>query len=240
MRIATLDDDIDHLQLTRHAVEALGHSYHPFQDGEQLLGELRHECFDLLILDWQLPGLSGLEVLHRLRNELRSHMPVLMLTARATEADIVEGLEAGADDYMVKPFRSGELAARLKALLRRAFTQDMRGHYQFGDYGFDVAAGQASWRGEPITLKPKEFELALYMFNNLGKLLSRAHLMEAVWGQRGEPVSRSVDTHLSRIRKQLNLRPEQGYRLVSVYSHGYRLEAVGPGQGEAPEMTDSP
>jgi DNA-binding response OmpR family regulator len=207
MRVAVLDDDQVHLELARQTLEGTGHDFHGFPDGKSLLRALRRETFDLLILDWELPDISGIEVMRWARENLEAPVPILFVTNRSAESDVIEGLSAGADDFMVKPIRVGELMARVSALLRRAYPNKSGGEFEIDRYRFDPA---------------------VFLFRNLGRLLSRKHLLEAVWGIEAEISSRSLDTHISRLRGKLGLMPENGYRLSAVYSVGYRLEAVNP------------
>jgi len=154
---------------------------------------------------------------------------VLFMTSRSGEDDIVAGLAAGADDYMIKPIRRSELVARVQALLRRAYpTQTASEHLQFGAYKFETRAGRVSINEVPVEMTQKEFDLALLLFRNLGRPLSRAYILEAVWSRDVDIPSRTMDTHISRVRSKLELRPENGYRLAPVYSYGYRLEQVTP------------
>ena len=234
MRVAALDDDATQLELIQRTLVTLGHDCHGFTDSRSFLRALRRESFDLLVLDWQLPDISGLEVLRWARENLQERVPVLFITNRSAEADVIEGLAAGADDFMTKPVRVGELTARVRALLRRAYHQATPNEASFGRYKFDVAGATITVDGAPVVLKQKEFDLALFLFQNMGRLLSRKHLLEAVWGIEAEVSSRSLDTHVSRLRTKLGLHPEHGYRLAAIYSVGYRLESVTPtGAGAA-------
>ena len=192
-----------------------------------MLNQMRRESFDMLIIDWQVPDLSGPEVLKWAREKLPAGLPVLFMTSRSGEDDIVAGLAAGADDYMIKPLRRGELLARVQALLRRAYpTQNVVEQIQFGSYTFETRTGRLTKEGSLIEVTQKEFELALLFFRNLGRPLSRAYILEAVWSRDIELPSRTMDTHVSRVRSKLQLRPENGFRLAPVYSYGYRLEQI--------------
>lgn len=226
MRVAVLDDDEAQLELGRQALEGMGHDFHGFADGRSLLRALRRESFDLMILDWQLPDISGIDVMQWARQNLEERVPILFVTNRSAESDVIEGLSAGADDFMVKPIRVGELTARVNALLRRAYPQRGGGEFVIDRYLFDPATAQIRVGEQSVVLKQKEFDLAVFLFKNIGRLLSRKHLLEAVWGIEAEVSSRSLDTHVSRLRMKLGLMPENGYRLAAIYSVGYRLEAV--------------
>lgn len=229
MRIAILDDDQNLLDLTVATLTDAGHFCHPFSSGKAMMHQLHRESFDLLILDWQVPDLSGTEILHWVREKLSSTLPVLFMTNRSAEDDIVAGLAAGADDYMIKPIRRAELVARVGALLRRAYPSQVETEIVvFGDYEFDIRASRAKFKTNAIELTQKEFDLALLLFQNLGRPLSRAYILEAVWSRDIEIPSRTMDTHISRVRTKLDLRPENGFRLAPVYSYGYRLEQISP------------
>ncbi|WP_038200348.1 response regulator transcription factor [Xenophilus azovorans] len=226
MRIAALDDEPSQLELIRHTMESIGHECHGFEDAKSLLRALRQQTFDLLILDWTLPDVMGPDVVRAIRGEMLSRLPILFVTNRREEADMVRGLEAGADDFMVKPIRTGELAARTQALLRRAYPHQHEPEIVFGPYHFSPQLRTLQVNGEPLELKHREYELALFLFQNMGRLLSREHLREAVWGQGPEASSRSLDTHISRLRAKLDLRPHNGFLLSAIYGLGYRLEAI--------------
>lgn len=227
MRIAVLDDDSNLLELVCTILNAAGHSTHAYVSGKEMLHQLRRESYDMLVLDWQVPDLAGTEILHWVREKLNPNLPVLFLTSRSSEEDIVAGLAAGADDYMVKPIRRSELVARVQALLRRAYpTQTQSETLQFGNYRFETKAGRVTMNDVPIEMTQKEFDLALLLFRNMGRPLSRAYILEAVWSRDVDIPSRTMDTHISRVRSKLELRPENGYRLAPVYSYGYRLEQM--------------
>ncbi|MBC7574901.1 MAG: response regulator transcription factor [Herminiimonas sp.] len=227
MRIAVLDDDRSQTDLVSQVLNAAGHVCHAFQSGKEMVNQLRRESFDMLIIDWQVPDLSGADVLRWSREKLPSTLPVLFMTSRSGEDDIVAGLAAGADDYMIKPIRRGELVARVQALLRRAYpSQNTVEQIQFGDYIFESRTGRLIVAGKPVDVTQKEFDLALLFFRNLGRPLSRAYILEAVWSRDVEIPSRTMDTHVSRVRSKLQLRPENGFRLAPVYSYGYRLEQI--------------
>ena len=230
MRVAALDDDEAQLEAVSQLVLATGHSCLPFQSGKALIAALRRESFDLLILDWNLPERSGLEVIGWVRQHVSDPPPILLLTSRTDEADVVEGLNAGADDYVVKPFQPSILRARIAALFRRAYNRAPDKVEDFDGYSFDSAAETVSMRGDLVTLTAKEFGLALLLFRNLHRALSRAHILEAIWGRNPDLPTRTLDMHISRIRSKLNLRPDNGFRLVPVYSYGYRLERLDAGR----------
>jgi DNA-binding response OmpR family regulator len=224
MRVAILEDDAAQAATLASWLAAAGHDCHVYPAGKSLLKDASRESFDLFVLDWEVPELSGLHVLRWIRRALPRAIPVLFVTYRDAEQDIVEALNRGADDYLPKPVRHAEVLARVNALLRRAWPEAGAEAAEFPPYSFNVDENRVSRDGQDILLAQKEFAVALFLFRHLGRLVSRGHLFEAVWGRGAELSSRTVDTHVSRVRSKLKLRPENGYRLVPVYSYGYRLE----------------
>lgn len=226
MRIVALDDDTVQLQMLSQTMAAEGHTCSTHTTGASLLKDLRRETYDLLIIDWNLPDTTGPEIVRRIRDSISKELPILFVTNRQAEADVVEGLESGADDFMVKPLRVVELTARVRALLRRAYPAVAAGTLEFGRYKFLTETRALQVDGQTIELKNREYDLAIFLFQNMGRLLSRDHLRNIIWGQNSDVVSRSLDTHVSRLRTLLDLRPENGYVINAVYGVGYRFEAV--------------
>lgn len=226
LRIAILEDDPDQLALLSRWLNNAGHQVHGYLLGQEVLKHARRESFDLFVLDWEVPDISGVEVLRWIRSDLSRTVPILFVTVRDTEEDIVYALNTGADDYMIKPARQSEMLARVGALLRRAYPQKEETLLQFPPYEFDTHLGVARLNGTPVELTPKEFELASLFFRNFDRLMSRLHLQEAVWGRDVELATRSIDTHVSNVRKKLALRGEFGYRVAAIYNYGYRLKQV--------------
>lgn len=228
MRIAVLDHDRGQADLISQVLSGAGHSCQTYDNARDLLGQLRKESTDLLIMDWQVDDLPGSEVLRRAKEKLTANTPTMFLAGGSAEDDIVAGVSAGADDYLVKPLRRGELMLRVSALLRRAYpSQNGSEQLQFGPYVFETRPGRLLMNGKQIDVTHKEFYLALLFFRNIGRPLSRAFIHESVWVRETAVPSRTMDTHVSRVRNKLQLRPENGYRLVPVYSYGYRLEKLG-------------
>jgi two-component system response regulator RegX3 len=226
MRIALLEDDRDQIVLLRNWLEGAGHNLHSFERGGDFLRDVARESYDFFLLDWMIPDKSGTEVLAWIRANLKERVPVVFVTARDAEEDIVSVLQAGADDYMVKPLRKAELLARINAVVRRTRPEKEDELVEFGDYRIDPQRRCILRRGEEIDLTQKDFDLAVFLFHNQGRLLSRGHIFEAVWGQSSEINTRTIDTHVSRLRTRLGLVPENGWRLGAVYQHGYRLEQL--------------
>lgn len=226
MRIAALDDDPLQLQMLSQVALEMGHSCHTYLTAAALQQDLRRESFDLLIVDWHLPDMEGTQFVRWAREQVSRELPVLIVTHRSEEADIVEGLACGADDFMVKPVRQGELRARMGALLRRAYPVSAQTLLEFGPYRFLTSNNSLEVHGQPMELTHREYMLALTLFQNQGRLLSRDHLREAVWGHNAEVQSRSLDTHISRLRSLLNLRAGQPYAISAIYGYGYRLDVA--------------
>ena len=226
VRIAILEDDPDQLALLQRWLVQDGHDVHGYLTGREAMMRATRESFDLFVLDWQVPDISGTEVLQWLRNNVSRRVPVLFVTVRDSEQDIVFALESGADDYMIKPARQHELLARVHALLRRAYPREEDKQLSYPPFEIDTQRGEIRRAGAKIELTPKEFDLAVVLFRNIGRLMSRGHLQEAVWGRSGDLATRTVDTHVSQVRKKLDLRSETGFRVVPVYNYGYRLEQI--------------
>lgn len=228
LRVAILEDDTQIGQLLSLWLEAAGNVCDLFVTGEAFQRGLTRESYDLLLLDWMLPDTTGDKVLIWVREHIDTRVPIIFVTARDAEEDIVRGLSLGADDYLIKPVRHAEFMARVGAVTRRVYgLADARGTLTFPPYALDLDARQVTIEGKPVELTQKEFDLALFLFRNPGRLLSRTHILDAVWGQQGDLTTRTVDTHMSRIRTKLGFGADAGWRLGSVYSHGYRLEHGG-------------
>ena len=225
MRCAVLEDDKAQTELVAKLLADAGHHCEVFHQGRTLINRLRQDTFDLLIIDWNMPGMSGIEVLETVRQGQHANLPMLMITSRADDEDVVMGLAAGADDYIVKPLNAAVFMARFEAALRRAqLNKPQRTAASWGVYSFDAPTETVTVHGEAVKLTAKEMALALMLFENMSRPLSRSYLLESIWGQSPEAETRTLDAHVSRIRSKLNLRAENGYRVLPVYSYGYRLE----------------
>jgi DNA-binding response OmpR family regulator len=226
-RIALLEDDPEQSALVVSWLEDAGYCCQAFSRSKALLSSLGRESYDLIILDWHLPDMEGSDVLLEIRGRLECTVPVLFTTSRDSEADIVHVLERGADDYLVKPIRHMEFLARLNALFRRnSRIRENLEVLDFGAFTIDLAHRAISKNGKIIELTDKEYDLALFLFQNAGRLLSRGHVLESVWGRNPDLDTRTVDVHISRIRRKLQLTADSGWRLTTIYQHGYRLESV--------------
>jgi DNA-binding response OmpR family regulator len=243
MRVAIVEDDRPVASEMMEALSADGDTCHAFIDAKSFLHALPRESFDACIIDLSQPPMGG-PALVRVLRERKQTVPALILTTRDSELDIINALGSGNDDFLVKPVRSGELRARLRAMVRRAMPGRADGDsFEYDRFEFNLKTLEVKDKGVEVDLTQKEFQLAMLLLSNVGKPLSRGHIREAVWGRNSEVPSRTLDTHVSRVRTKLSLRPEAGYLLAPVYSYGYRLEhlklsemleVVGKGAANAP------
>ena len=193
------------------------------RDGAEGLKRALDESPDLVILDVMMPRMSGLEVCRQLRAK-RASLPIIMLTARGQEVDKVVGLELGADDYVTKPFSIRELLARVKSVLRRtAVLPKDKEQHSFADVQVDLRRCRVVRSGKALDISSKEFDLLKYFICHPGETLSRDRLLEDVWGYENYPTTRTVDTHLVRLRQKLEPDPEQPQYFLTVHGTGYRF-----------------
>lgn len=228
MRIALLEDEHEQAQHIQALLTERGHQCDHFPAGQAFLSAVLHRSYDLLVLDWQIPDTTGIEVLEHVRANLSWKVPVVFLTQRDSEADIVRALDAGADDYLAKPAREAELIARINALARRTNPDNEKELLTYGPFQIDTRQRTIQLHGQILTLTDKDFDLTLFLFQNQGRLLTRDMLLERVWGMANDINTRTVDTHMSRLRRRLGLNPENGFRIKTIYQRGYRLEAMEP------------
>ncbi|MEJ2438616.1 MAG: response regulator transcription factor [Gammaproteobacteria bacterium] len=227
LRIALVDDDIHLAQTIQLWMEQAGFDVVHYPNGREFTGALRKESFDLYILDWMMPEQDGEQILNWLNEQTEHRTPVIFITQRDSEEDIARILNQGADDYITKPLRQKELLARIAAVTRRS-SGIQKEVLEYPPYRINLTSHTLQKDDATIKLTQKEFELVTFMFKNLGRLLSRGHILSSVWGHGSEFTTRTVDTHISRIRKKLELTPENGWRLSAIYHQGYRLEQVEP------------
>lgn len=222
--VLVVEDEAAIGELIRYNLEAQGYRTTLATSGEEaelLLGEDR---FDLVVLDWMLPGLSGIELCRRTRRaDATRGVPILMLTARGEESDRVRGLSTGADDYVVKPFSVPELLARVKALLRRASPDRIADVLRSGDIALDRSAHRVMRREREVRMGPTEFRLLSFFMENTGRVLSRQQLLDGVWGRDAFIDGRTVDVHVGRLRKAL-IRGNDRDPIRTVRGAGYIFE----------------
>ncbi len=223
-RILIVEDEEPLSLLLRYNLEAEGYAVDVASRGDEADTLLREQAPDLLLLDWMLPGLSGIELCRRLRQRKETAaLPIIMLTARGEESERVRGLAVGADDYVVKPFSVPELMARVRALLRRASPGRIAEELSAGDLRIDRGARRV-WRGEAeMQLGPTEYRLLEFLMERPGRVYSRAQLLDGVWGRDAEIDERTVDVHVGRLRKALR-QPGRREAIRTVRGAGYALD----------------
>jgi two-component system phosphate regulon response regulator PhoB len=220
-KILVVEDEVDIADLIRYNLERAGYQVFKAHDGITGTEVCLRERPDLVVLDLMLPGRNGLAVFKEIRRDARtSHIPVMMLTARAQTEDRIQGLEAGADDYLTKPFSPKELVLRVNAILRRADAAPGLVEFQYGPFRFDKNSVKFYLDNEPLDLTSTEFKLLLYMCERPGKPQDRNDLLRTVWGYCDEVHSRTLDTHMKRLRQKLG---QYGALIETVRGVGYQL-----------------
>jgi DNA-binding response OmpR family regulator len=235
MHIGILEDDQDQRDYLMLCLQTQGHELAGFERASQLLRALREQNFDMLIIDWQLPDACGMELTRTLRREHGWQGLILFITASQGEEDVVHALEHGADDFLSKPINPKELTARVAALGRRLANstasnalnegEDIPEHYRIEQEEHTIWCA-----GVQVNLTQREYQLAVLLLRHIGELFSRAYLLEMIWGINGDISTRTVDTHISRLRRKLGFDGSHGLKLRSVYQHGYRLELCSDGE----------
>ena len=224
-KILIVEDEPDMVLGLKDNFEFEGYEVLTASDGQTGLELARTQKPDLLILDIMLPKLSGLEVCKTLRGE-GFEAPIVMLTARGQEIDKVVGLELGADDYVTKPFSIRELLARVRAILRRSEGKKKRlGRYEFSDIELDFEAYRARKGGQALELSPREFELLRYLIERKGETVSRDRLLEDVWGYESYPSTRTVDTHIAKLRAKIGDSGSEPRWILTIHGVGYKFVA---------------
>jgi DNA-binding response OmpR family regulator len=227
-RILIIEDNRNLATGLRNNLEIEGHEVDVAGDGVTGLSLARNRSPGLIVLDLMLPGMDGYRVLRTLREE-GIDTPVLILSARGEETDKVLGFQLGADDYVAKPFGLLELLARVEALLRRASGSRSRaklsGPVTFGPVHVDPGTHLVTLHGEPVSLRPKEYDLLIALLRREGQVVSRAELLEEVWGYSGEVYSRTVDTHVAELRRKLEANAANPQHILTVRKTGYRIQS---------------
>ena len=222
--ILVVDDDLAIRELLHEHLSRVGYDVMTAAEGDSMRRTLSEARVDLIVLDVMLPGDDGFTLCREIREH--SQVPIIMLTASSDETDRVVGLEIGADDYLAKPAREAELVARINALARRTSPDADKESLQYGPFEINTQLRTIALHGNVLTLTDKDFDLTLFLFQNQGRLLTREMLLERVWGLAKDINTRTVDTHMSRLRRRLGLNPENGFRIKTIYQRGYRLEAM--------------
>lgn len=224
MRVAISDDEQEILDQVASIVTAAGHEVSCYKNGLDIQNALKRETFDVVLLDWNMPGRTGIEVLQWATENIPSCPPFILLTSRPDKSDIVHGLESGAIDYIVKPETDEVIRARIQAAGRRTGGSGQSRHVNLGPYTLDRMEKTIKVHGEEAKVTAKEFDLVDLFFENLHRPLSRGYLFSRVWGGNVEMETRTIDVHISRLRAKLNLNPENGFVIRTVFGFGYRMD----------------
>lgn len=225
MRVAIADDEQEILDQVTAVVEAAGHEVDCFRNGIDLQNALKRETYDVVLLDWNMPGLTGLEIVSWATEHMASRPPFILLTSRRDKGEVIRGLEAGATDYIVKPEAEEVIRARIEAAGRRAEKPSTDRILNFGIYEFDQKESTLSKSDEAVALTAKEYQLALLFFQNIDRPLSRGYLFSRVWGGNANLETRTIDMHVSRLRSKLELKPHNGFVIRTVFGFGYRMDS---------------
>jgi two-component system phosphate regulon response regulator PhoB len=226
-QILVVEDEPPLVEVLRYNLEKEGYLVNVAEDGAAALDKVQQTTPDLIILDWMLPELSGIEVCRQLREDPDSKdVPVIMLTARGEESDRVKGLASGADDYVVKPFSPAELLARVRAVLRRSTSSAPDETLTYGDLTMDLAAHKVLRGARAVHLGPTEFRLLRVLLKRPGRVFSREQLLDLAWGRDIYLEARTIDVHIRRLRKQLNA-PGEADLIRTVRGAGYALDDDG-------------
>jgi two-component system phosphate regulon response regulator PhoB len=222
--ILIVEDEAALVTMLRYNLEKQGFRVEEAADGQEAITKIAEARPDLVLLDWMLPAMSGIEVCRQIRRRPGTRdLPIIMVTARTEEADSVRGLNTGADDYVTKPFSIDLLLARIRALLRRAGTPPVKGTLKYHDITMDLAAHRVTRNGRNVHLGPTEFRLLEFFMQHPGRVFSREELLDAVWGPDIHVEPRTVDVHIRRLRKSLNA-PDERDVVRTVRAAGYALD----------------
>lgn len=222
-KILIIEDERDMVTGLRFNLEARDYSVIAAYDGETGLQMADSEQPDLIILDLLLPKLNGYEVCKKVK-EGNPEIPIIMLTAKSQESDIITGLDLGADDYITKPFSVLELMARINALFRRTKSNSLKPEiYRFGSLEIDVKKYHAHKHGKPIELSPREFEILKYLIERQGDIVTREDLLNRVWGYDSFPYTRTIDAHISKLRRKIEDRPQDPELIITIHGLGYKF-----------------
>ena len=226
MRIAIADDDLEIRMFVADALTAGGHLCVLFANGREMITALQRDSFDMLVIDWNMPILDGIDVIRWAYDHMSPVPPIIVLTSRADKSDVVQALEAGADDYIIKPEAADVILARVAAAFRRVGPRPSSERVEaYGPYQFDRLTSSVRYGDKNVALTAKEFALARLFFENFHRPLARGYILQMIWNSVADLPTRTLDMHVSRLRTKLELRPENGYSLQTVFGFGYRLES---------------
>ncbi|MCC8400710.1 response regulator transcription factor [Paraburkholderia sp. MMS20-SJTN17] len=225
MRVAVLQRDPVMRQSIEQVLVRAGHFCSSYEDGLAMSRSLGRSTVDLLVLDWQDARPAGVELLRSVRRAAGERLPIMFVSNDGSEQSMVRALACGADDYLALPLRDAEFGARVAALLRRAYPERFSAAscFETGPYRFDTVSQAVTLRGKRMPLSPTQYRIAALFFSNIDRVLSRDHIFATVWGRELREFTRTIDSHVSRLRVLLEIEPHNGFRLQPVYRSGYRL-----------------
>ncbi|KVU58179.1 two-component system response regulator [Burkholderia cepacia] len=225
MIVAILEDIVTQAGVVARWLEKAGYETEVRHDGESFVELVRSTRVDVLLLDWDVPGMSGIDVMRWARDSFADALPIIMMTQHDGEDDIVFGLNNGADDYLVKPLRERELIARVSAQARKYYPETQRAKIvEVGKFALDTGTHVATVDGVPVELARREFDLALMLFESVGRIVSKDMMIKHVWGVVDRKYDATLATYVSKLRRSLGLRPKNGLVITTIYNYGYRLE----------------
>jgi len=239
MKIAIVDFDLTQTESVCEILANAGHECTSFQESAELLQRFQREPYDVLVVNLQHAEEEQTNPIQAIRRQVPATVPILCIASSTHEEEIVASLDAGADDYLFRPIRRRELVTRILVLLRQAYPYQVSDEQlHFGPYVFEPRRGRISVMGKSVDVTTKEFDLALLFFRNVGRPLSRTLIVETVWAGNPPEISRTMDTHVSRVRNKLSLIPEHGFRLSPVYGFGYRLDQINLNKRDSQSIED--
>ncbi len=222
-KILIIEDEVNMIEGLRFNLEARDYIVIASQDGETGLKRAVEEQPDLIILDLMLPGINGYEVCKKLKGS-NPEIPIVMLTAKSQESDIITGLDLGADDYITKPFSILELLARINAMLRRSGTNStIPDLFQFRNIEINFRKYEAFKDGKTLKMSPREYEILHYLLERKGEVVTRDDLLNQVWGYESFPYTRTIDAHIATLRKKIEERPEEPEMIITIHGKGYKF-----------------
>ncbi|CAG2270258.1 MULTISPECIES: response regulator transcription factor [Burkholderia] len=225
MIVAILEDIVTQAGVVAGWLNKAGYDTEVRHDGDGFIELVRTQRVDVLLLDWDVPGKSGIEVMRWARESFADALPIIMMTQHDGENDIVFGLNSGADDYLIKPLRERELVARVNAQARKYYPETQRAKVvEVGKFALDVSAHAATVDGAPVELSLREFEVALMLFESVGRIVSKDMMIKRIWGVVDRKYDATLATYVSKLRSSLGLRAKNGLVITTVYNYGYRLE----------------
>lgn len=225
MRLAIADDDDELRENLGAVLTSAGHHFDAFANGTDCMKALGRETYDVALIDWNMPGATGVEILEWARSTLENPPAFILITGRSASAEIVRGLEAGAADYIVKPESDAVILARIQAAARKAAASERPPEEEkYGAYTLNNSLSTIHHNDESISVTSKEFQLARLLFRNLNRPLSRGYMFKTIWGIMPDTETRTLDMHISRVRTKLGLRPQNGYSIQTIFGFGYRMD----------------